>query len=306
MIPLRDAPSAPAWTRQTAEAGLLALSTTRLEVNDGKLNTMRSLTLGILLLCAHVDAAAQAPIEDGYRAMYNLQFDDAHRIFDAWQQAHPDDPFAAVSDAAAYLFSEFDRLHILEMEFFLDDRGFDTRLKGDPAQKAKFEQALTKGERLADAALARSPADKHALFAKAMAHGLRSDYLGLVEDRYMASLKSMKAGRIYAERLIALDPLYGDAYLAIGIENYVLSQKPMPVRWLLRAYGSETDAARGIENVRLCIEHGLYMKPFARLMLAVAAVRDKNFDHARELLYALAKEFPRNPLYSEQADRLPK
>jgi hypothetical protein len=106
--------------------------------------------------------------------------------------------------------------------------------------------------------------------------------------------------------LLEIDPQYGDAYLAIGIENYILSQKPMPVRWLLRAYGSETDAARGIENVLLCIEHGLYMKPFARLMLAVAAMRDKNFNHARELLRALAREFPRNPLYAEQADRLPK
>lgn len=266
---------------------------------------MRPLVVGLLLLCAPVDAAAQATMADGYRAMYNLQFDDAHRIFGAWQQTHPDDPFAAVSDAAAYLFSEFDRLHILEMEFFLDDREWDATPPGDPELKAKFEQALTKSERLADAALARSPNDKRALFAKAMAHGLRADYLGLVEDRYMASLKYLKTGRIYAERLIEIDPLYGDAYLAIGIENYVLSQKPMPVRWLLRAYGSETDAARGIENVRLCIEHGLYMKPFARLMLAVSAVRDKNFDQARELLHALAREFPRNPLYSEQAARLP-
>lgn len=238
--------------------------------------------------------------------MYNLQFDDAHRIFGEWQQAHPDDPFAAVSDAAAYLFSEFDRLHILEMEFFLDDREWDATPSGDAELKAKFEQALTKGERLADAALARSPKDKEALFAKAMAQGLRSDYLGLVEGRYLASLKAMKAGRIHAEKLLEIDPLYGDAYLAIGIENYILSQKPMPVRWLLRAYGSETDAARGIENVRLCIEHGLYMKPFARLMLAVAAMRDKNFEQARRLLQALAKEFPRNPLYAEQADRLPK
>lgn len=266
---------------------------------------MRSLLLGLILLCIPAGAAAQATLEDGYRAMYNLQFDEAHRIFGSWQQVHPDDPIAAVSDAAAYLFAEFDRLHILEMEFFLDDREWDKTPPGDLELKDKFEQALIKGEQLADAALARSPKDKEALFAKAMAQGLRSDYLGLVEGRYLASLKAMKAGRLHAERLLEIDPEYGDAYLAIGIENYILSQKPMPVRWLLRAYGSETDAARGIENVELCIEHGLYMKPFARLMLAVAAVRDKNFQHARDLLLALAKEFPRNPLYAEQAGRLP-
>ena len=273
---------------------------------SGKLGPMRVLMSGLLLLCAPMHAAAPATIEDGYRAMYNLQFDDAHHIFGSWQRTHPGDPFAAVSDAAAYLFAEFDRLHILEMEFFLDDRKWDKTPPGDPQLKIKFGQALTQGEQLADAALSRSPDDKRALFAKAMAHGLRSDYLGLIEGRYLASVNEMKAGRVYAERLLEIDPLYGDAYLAIGIENYILSQKPMPVRWLLRAYGSQTDAERGMENVRLCIEHGRYMKPFARLMLAVAAMRDKNFDRAREILHALAKEFPRNPLYAEQAGRLPK
>lgn len=267
---------------------------------------MRRLIWALFLLCLPANATAQATLQDGYRAMYNLQFDEAHRIFGAWQRTHPDDPFAAVSDAAAYLFTEFDRLHILEMEFFLDDREWEKTPPGDPKLKAKFEQALTKGERLADAALARSPKDKNALFAKAMAQGLRSDYLGLIEGRYVASLKAMKAGRIHAEQLLKIDPHYGDAYLAIGIENYILSQKPMPVRWLLKAYGSQTDAARGIENVRLCIEHGLYMKPFARLMLAVAAMRDKNFNQARDILHSLAREFPRNPLYAEQAERLPK
>ncbi len=267
---------------------------------------MRYLLICTLLICSRLDAARPTTIEDGYRAMYNLQFDQAHRIFADWREAHPRDPFAPVSDAAAYLFNEFDRLRILQVEFFLEDQGFDEKVTADPQLKAKFEHALLEGDELADAALARSPNDKNALFSKVMVQGLQSDYLGLIEQRYLPSIKAMKNGRTIAEKLLAIDPTFGDAYLAVGIENYVLSQKPMPVRWLLRAYGSETDAARGIENVQLCVEHGLYMKPFARLMLAVAAVRDKDFDRARELLYGLAKEFPGNPLYAEQAAHLPK
>ena len=45
---------------------------------------MRSLLLALLLLCVPADAAAQATLEDGYRAMYNLQFDEAHR----WDYRH--------------------------------------------------------------------------------------------------------------------------------------------------------------------------------------------------------------------------
>ncbi len=142
---------------------------------------MRALLLGILLLGVRAEAVAEATLEDGYHAMYNLQFEDAHRIFGQWQETQPDDPFAHVSDAAAYLFSEFDRLHIQEMEFFLDDRVWDKERDEEPALKEKFEQALTKGEEIAEAVLARSPDDKSALFAMAMAQGLRSDYMGLVE-----------------------------------------------------------------------------------------------------------------------------
>ncbi len=253
-------------------------------------------------------ASAAVTINDGYRAMYDLRFDDAHRVFAEWQQLHPEDPFAPVSDAAAYLFAEFDRLRILQAEFFLEDRGFkkSSRPQPDPALRNNFERALEKGERLADAALARSASDKNALFSKTMAHGLRADYMGMIEKKYLGSLSAMKAGRVYAQRLLAIDPKYGDAYLAIGVENYILSQKPMPVRWLLQAYGSETDGARGVEKLKQCIENGLYMKPFARLLLAVAALRDKNYSEAREILYSLAREFPRNPLYAQQADKLPK
>jgi len=61
--------------------------------------------------------------------MYNLDFAGAHDAFHQWQLGHPDDPLGPVSDAAAYLFHEFDRLHILEMELFVDDSNFEHRSK---------------------------------------------------------------------------------------------------------------------------------------------------------------------------------
>ncbi len=251
--------------------------------------------------------SAASAFEAGYRNMYDLKFDDAHRVFAELQRAHPEDPFAHVSDAAAFLFSEFARLHILEAEFFLDDRGFrDSRdLPVDPKLKLRFEQSLENAERLADAALARSASDKNALFSKVMIFGLRSDYAGMIERRYLAALPPLKSGRIWAQKLLAIDPKFGDAYLAGGVENYILSLKPAVLRWALRMYGSETDASRGVQNLRQCLEYGRYMKPFARLLLAVAAVREKNYGTARELLFGLAKEFPNNPLYAQQAAKLP-
>src|SRR5215472_4337781 len=107
-------------------------------------------------------------IEAGYRQMYNLEFDEAHKTFAAFQRDHPNDPLCVVSNAAAYLFAEFDRLNILHSEFFVEDSLFRRRPKvvADPAQRKAFDAEVAKAEQLSDAILARSPRDPDALFAK--------------------------------------------------------------------------------------------------------------------------------------------
>jgi hypothetical protein len=246
------------------------------------------------------------PLDSGFRQMYNLQFDAAHRTFREWERQHPDDPMGPVSDAAAYLFSEFERLHVLEVEFFVDDSNFLThhKLSADPAVKQGFDAALARSDQLADRILRREPQDGNAMFARVLRFGLSADYLGLVEKRNLAALSDVKKGRSLAEKLLAADPNFCDAYLAIGVENYLLSLKPAPVRWLLRVKGAQTDRELGIEKISLTAERGHYLLPYARVLLALAAIRDKNPNRAREILTELSREFPLNRLYAQQLARL--
>ena len=114
----------------------------------------------------------------------------------------------------------------------------------------------------------------------------------------------MKTSRAMAERLLSIDPSYYDAYLAVGVENYMLSLKSAPARWLLRLTGAQTDKDRGVEKMRLAAQKGHYLQPFARLLLAVQNLRDKNRAAAKELLGGLAREFPRNQLYAQELKKL--
>jgi hypothetical protein len=238
--------------------------------------------------------------------MYNLQFDDAHRTFRQWEQSHPEDPFAFTSDAAAYLFSEFDRLGVLQSDLFVDDAKFKKRErpKADGAIEKAFDEDLSKSDQLADAVLKRSPKDSNALFAKVLNLGLHGDYVALIQNRGWASLTYMKGAGLLAERLLAVDPERYDAYLAVGVENYMLGLRPAPVRWFLNLYGAETDKREGIERLQLTAQRGHYLLPFARLLLAVAAMRDHNRTQARALLGDLASQFPGNGLYQKELNRL--
>jgi hypothetical protein len=270
----------------------------------------RSVVLGILflaLLCGSLPAfAIPSNLDQGYRQMYNLDFSGAHATFRQYQQENGSDPMGYVSDAAAYLFSEFERLHVLEADLFVDDNHFQGRHKllPDPAIKAEFDASLTKGEGLADTALAKNPNNVNALFAKVMANGLRGDYAALVEKRNVASLGYIKTSRELAQQLLVIDPKAYDAYLSLGAENYLLGVNSAPVRWILRLTGAQTDKQQGIEQLQLVAEKGHYLAPFARLLLAVAALRDKDTHTAKTLLAGLATEFPENKLYSKELARI--
>ncbi|HVB81763.1 MAG TPA: hypothetical protein VNE82_17675 [Candidatus Binataceae bacterium] len=88
--------------------------------------------------------------------------------------------------------------------------------------------------------------------------------------------------------------------LAIGVENYILSLNPAPVRWLLDIYGAETDQRTGIQKLTLTAAHGHYLEPYARVLLAVAALRERDPAQARHLLRDLVREVPRNQLYAKE------
>jgi hypothetical protein len=134
--------------------------------------------------------------------------------------------------------------------------------------------------------------------------GLRADYAALIEKQNLVALGYTKQSRTYADRLLSIDPQAFDAYLGPGVESYLLSLKPAPMRILLRLTGSRVDRDKGLEQLQMTAEHGRYLEPFAKLLLAVAAVRDKNLDQARKLLRELHDRFPHNQLYSRELDRL--
>jgi hypothetical protein len=260
--------------------------------------------LPFLLLIAPAPAVGQTLLDTGYHQMYDLDFDGAHRTFKRWMEQHPEDAMGPVSDAVAYVFAEFDRLHILQSEFFLHDAFLKVKPKPDPKVKLEFEASAEKGRVAAEAVLARDPQNADAQLASAIRYGLRADYDGLIEKRYLASLNEMKAGRVVAESLIAAYPDMGDAYLAVGLENYILSQKAAPLRLLLRMGGAQTDRERGVRDVSLTAEKGHYLAPYARVLLAVAALRDNDTSRAKTLLQGLIAEYPHNPLYAEELARL--
>jgi len=250
--------------------------------------------------------SSAASLDRGFGLLYNLDFAQAHQVFMSFQQEHPDDPMGPACDAAGFLFSEFSRLGVLESQFYADDKAFDARkqLAPDPNVRDRFNGALEQADSLARARLLKNPKDRDALFALTMSSGLRADYAGLIEKRNLASLHYTKEATAWAEQLLAVDPDCYDAHLATGVSQYIIGSMAAPIRWLVRLGGVSGDKQKGIAELQLTAERGHYLAPFARILLAIAYVREKNKTRARELLVSLRNEFPQNPLFTQEIARL--
>jgi hypothetical protein len=270
---------------------------------------VNALVILVVSIGSTVAGESNLKSEEVYSAwlqMYDLKFEEAHQTLKRWQEAHPDDCLGPASDAAAYLYSELSRLGSLEAELFVDDNRFKNRkiLEPDAHAKTLFTQRVDQADRLAESTLEKSNADPRALFVKTLTNGLRADYVALIDGRGLKALSYTKLGRVYADRLLAADPLAFDAYLGSGIENYLLSLKPVALRLLLRLTGSQVDRETGLEKLRKTASQGYYLEPFAKLLLVVAALRDNNREQARSILTGLRDRFPDNELYSRELDRL--
>jgi hypothetical protein len=245
-------------------------------------------------------------LDRGFLGLYNLDFTGAQKDFSAWEAQHPDDPVGPVSEAAGCLFSEFDRLGVLESQFYESDDAFSTRskLSPDPAVHDHFEKALDHAQTLARARLSKDAKDQDALFAMILASGLQADYAGLIEKKNLASLHYTKEASAWAQQLLAVCNNCSDVLVATGFSKYLIGSMTAPVRWLLRMGGLPGDKQGGIEDLKITAGHGRYLKPFARILLAIAYVRDKDNPRALELLMALRTQFPGNTLFPREIARL--
>lgn len=271
--------------------------------------------LGALFLLVFLSAVRLAAadvststLNQGFHRMYDLDFAGAQRDFESWEQQNPDNPMGPVSEAAGVLFSEFNRLGVLEAQFYENDSAFAARKRYDvdPGERSLFDRHLVRAENLARSRLTRNAKDRDALLAMTMASGLRSDFAALIERRNMTSLHYTKDATAWANQLLATDPKCYDAHLASGISRYIIGSMAAPVRWILRIGGISGDKAEGMAELQITAREGRLLAPFARILLAIAYVREKQPVQARELLLSLQQEFPDNPLFGRELARLDK
>src|SRR6267143_3288205 len=272
-----------------------------------------SMAIVLLFLAAVSDARAKADVASpaftnvpelvsGFQSLYLQNFAEAREKFSNWEAQHQDEPFGEVAVAASYLFEEFYRQNVLSSDFFLNEKRFLHGIEGkpDPARMKSFQEAIQLARKLARQRLGKDAHDPEGLFALALSAGMESDADMILKKEHIEALKRLKEANEHAKQLLAEQPDANDAYVALGAANYIIGSLSGGTRFILRFGGIHGDKKLGMEQLGKTIENGRYLQPFAKILLALAARREKQNPLAQKLFHELSEEFPESALYAAE------
>ena len=244
----------------------------------------------------------EALLDSGFRHLYELDFQAARTDFTEYQKAAPNDPMGKSAEAASYLYEQFNAKGVLSSEFFLNDDTFLGGVNGKPSQNENplFLKTNQQAREMAKQQLKSNPHDTRALLAITIADGMESDYDAIIQKKQFPALGMMRQAESEAATLLAADPNAKDADVALGMSNYIIGSMPAYKKAFLWFGGVHGDKQHGMELMQVAADDGDYLRPFAKVLLALALEREHQNDRARVLLSQLAVEFPANPRFARE------
>lgn len=261
---------------------------------------MRILTVNICLAASALALLGQdRPLGPGFTHFYNNEYNQALVIFEQQVRAHPDDATACNAVAQAILYREMFRDGALESQLVTGSNSFlrRSRMEVSPEDKAQFMSAVDRAISLSSKQLQRNPKDVGALYSLAVAHGLRANFLFLVNKSWIQALHESVAARRANDQILEIDPSFVDAHLFHGISEYTVGCLPAYLRILAAVDGFHGDKEDGVRQLQLVYAHGVRGRYDAAILLAALYRRDHRPDDAIPLLKTLASTFPRNYLF---------
>ena len=79
---------------------------------------------------------------------------------------------------------------------------------------------------------------------------------------------------------------------------------PFFVKWFVKFEEAKGSKEQAMRNLDMVVKKGRYFGPFARILMAVVALREKRRQDARVWLEGLVREFPENKLLLKELDKI--
>jgi tetratricopeptide (TPR) repeat protein len=237
---------------------------------------------------------------EGNDALYNMDYAMARERYTQMTRLAPDHPAGYVylaNNLWLELLNQSRRLTTSTYtggSFYEQDKDED---KVDPKRDREFSELIKQALAATQARLRSNPKDAEALYYQASAYGLRAGYDTTVKRSFVRAMGDANDSIAIQKKVLKADPDYVDAYMSIGLYEYVIDSLPFGWRLLARVAGLKGSKKKGIEHLELVTQKGKYAADDARVLLIGIYTKEHQPERALEIISQLAAKYPRNYLF---------
>ena len=244
--------------------------------------------------------------DEGFEALYNLDYERARRTFKEIVRLYPEHPAGPHFLATTVWLKTLNESRRLQASLY-NTEGFYAKSKQetDPKIVAEFRDLTAQAKALSSARLKRDPKDTEALYYYGATEGLKAAFAGAVERSFYSAWRDGQESASKHRELLKLDPTYHDAEITIGMYDYVAATLPLPFRIGGSLLGVRGSKKRGLATLERVAREGRWARDDAKVLLMALYKRERRFNEALVLARELGDKYQRNYLFKlEVADAL--
>ena len=232
----------------------------------------------------------------GFDHVYSLDYEDARIAFKHLRQQFPQHPGPPLYLAITLWQQELFRRQDLQLDRFVSPESFMAATERQmPAEdRNAFFRYIAESQASSQAILKERPGNRDARYFLGAAHGVLAAFAVTVDhDKREAFRQGRKAYQYHLE-IVEEQPDYYDAYVTVGLYEYVVANLPWYMKWVAQIAGYRGTTDRAFKYLHLAATNSQFVSVNARNILVVLCVREKLYDEALENAQFLYRRYPRN------------
>ncbi len=214
-------------------------------------------------------------IQEGINSIYDIDFPAALDKFQQAKSLAPNDMRGPFFESTVYFWKAMFNTNKNDYETYLDHS----------------DKIIKRCEDATDA----NPDDLDAQFYMGWTYTIRATLIYLIDQNVIKAASDVKDGNKALTFVIEKNPAYYDAYLGLGIYNYMLGMIPRKLKFLTDILGFKGDREAGKKQLTLASEKGTYTTTEAKFYLTLLSWREENYTAAEDYASQLINLYPKSP-----------
>ncbi len=238
----------------------------------------------------------------GAEAIFNLEYETAKTKFEEIKKLMPHHPIGDINLAMLIWLEHLNKSRRLQTSLYGGDSSFYAGAENakednegdqvDPAVDRAFRDRMAQAKTKALALIARNKNDADAQYYLGAYYGVMAGYEASVARKFFGAMRNGSRSVEAHEKALKLKPDYYDAYLSVGMYDYIAGNLPFMYKVIATLAGVRGNKARGIERLQKIVANETVTADDARVLLVAIYKNEKRFDDALALLKHLNDKYP--------------